>query len=93
LPAFRDGFDDIGGKESKSQDPPDVSFAQIAFARNLGCVSIFTPADRRRPGSASRRRKDERTVETPGRCSDIARNNDFLAISGAPCREWHAEDS
>jgi hypothetical protein len=54
LPTFGDGFDDVGRNESKSQDPPDVSFAQIACARDLGRVGIFTPADRRRPGSASR---------------------------------------
>jgi hypothetical protein len=91
LPTFGDGFHDVGRKESKSQDPPHVSFAQIAFARNLGRVGVFTPADRRRPGSASRHRKDERTVETRGRCTGIARNNNFFAISVTPF-QWHAED-
>src|SRR5229473_5315475 len=60
LPTFGDGFHDIGREESKSQDPPDVGFAQIAFARNLDRINIFAPPQRERPGSASRQSKDER---------------------------------
>jgi hypothetical protein len=80
------------GKESKSQDPPYVSFTQVACARDLGCVSILTLTKCLHPGSAARHRKDKRTVKTRGRFSPIARNNDFLAISGAPFQR-HAEDS
>ena len=90
LPTFGDGFHDIGREESKSQDSPDVGFAQIAFARNLGRVGIFAPPQRGRPGSASRQSKDERTVDTTGRCFGIARNDDLLAVSGTPF-QWHAD--
>jgi len=91
LPTFGNGFDDIRGKESKSQDPPYVSFTEVACARDLGCVSIFTLTKRLYPGTASRHREDKGTVETRGRCTGIARNNNFFAISGTPF-QWHAED-
>jgi hypothetical protein len=91
LPTFGEGFHDIGCKESKSQDPPYVSFTQVVFARDLGCVGMLTLTKCLHPGSAARHRKDKRTVKTRGRFSPIARNNDFLAISGAPFQR-HAED-
>jgi hypothetical protein len=58
LPTFGDGFHDIGCKESKSQDPPYVSFTQVVFARDLGCVSILALTKCLHPGSAARHRKD-----------------------------------
>ena len=91
LPTFGDGFHDIGCKEGKSQDTPYVSFTQVVFARDLGCVGILTLTKCLHPGSAARHRKDKRTVKTRGRFSPVARNNDFLAISGAPFQR-HAED-
>jgi len=91
LPTFGDGFDDIRGKESKSQDPPYVSFTQVALARDLGCVSMLTLMKCLHPGSAARHRKHKRAVKTRGRFSPIARNHDFLAISGAPFQR-HAEN-
>src|SRR6266851_4421996 len=84
LPTFGDGFHDIGCKESKSQISPDVGFAQIAFARNLGRVGKFAAPQRGRPGSPSRQSKDERTVDMRRRCLGTARNDDLLAVSRTP---------
>src|SRR6266540_1789034 len=90
LPTFGDGFHDIRRKESKSQNSPDIGFAQIAFVGNFGRVGIFAPAQRGRPGSASRQSKDERTVDTIRRCLGIARNDGLLAVSRTPL-QWQAD--
>jgi hypothetical protein len=91
LPTLGNGFDDIGGKESKSQDPPDVRFTQVACARDLGGVSIFTPTKRLDPGSAPRHREHKRTVKARGRCTGIAGHNNLVAISATPL-QWHTKD-
>ena len=82
LAAFDDRLDNVGGKESKAQEPSNMCVAQTEALGDLRGVCIFALSQGAQPRSRARDRQDQSLIDTTSGRSAASWDDDFLAGAG-----------